>query len=121
MNKCAKCGKAYEPSWIHFGAGKEEKPSGRLVIECGREKISKTLPLCQECTEKVMDALTRGITDAVSLGEVLTFVNNGRFSTPKSMPKAYEDGWRDACKSIEKTLKNFFDVEYEEVHENGTN
>lgn len=55
MNKCAKCGMDYEPSWIHFGAGKEVEPSGRLVIECGREKISKTLLLCQDCTEEVLE------------------------------------------------------------------
>lgn len=54
MNTCFKCGCRYEPTWIQFN-GQARKPSGRLVIECGREKISKTLDLCPACTDLALE------------------------------------------------------------------
>lgn len=52
MEHCVKCGREYEPTglWIEL----EGKPSGRMVVEVGRENVSRTIALCPVCTERVL-------------------------------------------------------------------
>lgn len=52
MTHCVKCGRDYEPTGLWIGPG--EKPSGRMVVEVGREKVSQTIALCPVCTERVL-------------------------------------------------------------------
>lgn len=53
MNTCTKCGKVYESTSLCWGD--VDFPSGRLVVEIGKDKISRTLDLCPDCTEEVME------------------------------------------------------------------
>lgn len=56
MEHCVKCGRDYEPTGLWIGPG--EKPSGRMVVEVGREKVSQTIALCPVCTERVLKWIT---------------------------------------------------------------
>lgn len=62
MMICSRCGKGFETTSLCFGI--VERPTSRLVVEVGKDRISKTMPLCPDCTQTALHWLEGGEQDA---------------------------------------------------------